>query len=110
MSFGQLKQNFEVGDWVRMGNFGPGNEQIEGRIGRIGGQYTESTICDFYIVILNKPWPTGAVAVVMIESCLEPFDVYGWRVDSPRTMPDGGLCEFRAVPGGSLSSGLVVAP
>jgi len=76
MSFGNAKQDFSVGDWVKLGN-------------TIGG-VTAKDIVDFYIVIMAQPIPkSNWVAISLIETCLEPYDVQRGRMDSLGTMPDG---------------------
>jgi hypothetical protein len=56
---------------------------------QIGG-VTAKDIVDFYIVIMAQPIPkSNWVAISLIETCLEPYDVQRGRMDSLGTMPDG---------------------
>ena len=75
MAFGQTKQNFEIGQFVRIGNMPVGNELNE-MVGRIVGVYAIDDIIDYYIVLLTKKLSyTESIAIVMPEVCLEPFAV-----------------------------------
>lgn len=71
MAFGNVKQNFGVGQWVRIGQ--TTSPELDGMIARVAGKSSEHASCDFYIVLLTKKLSyTGAVAIQMVESCLEP--------------------------------------
>lgn len=68
--FGQLKQNFEIDQKVIIGR--TTDENLDGQTGTIVGK-SFNNICDFYIVLLDIPYPDGTKAINMIESCLSPL-------------------------------------
>lgn len=76
MTYGLLKQNLSLGDFVTIGQMG-GDPTLEGMQGRILGIATEAAECDFYIVMLAEPLPNRA-AVVIIESCLSKIETPPW--------------------------------
>lgn len=86
MTFGLLKQNLSLGDFVTIGQMGSPTEPLEGMQGRILGVASETAECDFYIVMLAKPLPNRA-AVVIIESCLSKEPTPSWWSGSQPLSP-----------------------
>lgn len=85
MTFGLLKQNLSLGDFVTIGQMGSPDEPLEGMQGRILGLATETAECDFYIVMLSKALPNRA-AVVIIESCLSKIPTPPWSSEALRPL------------------------
>lgn len=98
MAFGLLKQDFYMGQWVRMGNM-PTDCELNGMLGRIIGVTNRTAECDFYIVLLSERLSySDVLALPMIESCLEPApDVEYWRMYPDRASINGSDLESRAV-------------
>lgn len=76
MSYGALKQNLSLGDFVTIGQTG-GDAVLEGMEGRILGKGMETAEADFYIVLLSKPLPNRA-AIVITEACLSKIETPPW--------------------------------
>lgn len=68
--FGVLKQNLSVDQRIVMGRTTEAN--LDGKCGTILGKTTED-ICDFYIVLLDEPHPSGQKAIVLTEACICPL-------------------------------------
>jgi len=98
MAFGLLKQNFPVGQFVRIGQ--TTSPELDGMICRVLGTANSTPECDFYIVAFSKALSfTDDVAGVIIESCLEPADdVECRRMGAAGTGPLGSDGQRRAFP------------
>lgn len=68
--FGLLKQNLPVDTKVVMGR--TNDDHIDMKSGTILGKTVEH-ICDFYIVLLDEPYPDGTKAITLPESCISPI-------------------------------------
>ncbi len=79
MSYGVLKQNLSLGDFVTIGQTG-GDAVLEGMEGRILGKGMETAEADFYIVLLSKSQPDRA-AIVITEACLSKIETPPWWSD-----------------------------
>ncbi len=85
MAFGNVKQNFYMGQWVRIGRM-PEGDKLEGMLCRVIGVSSRDSFCDYYIVLLTEKLSyNDMMAITMIETCLEPAtDVQYWRTHSDR--------------------------
>jgi hypothetical protein len=69
LSAGKLKNNFSPNTRIRIAR--TTDPHLDGRHGSIVGVSYNDPHCDFYIVQLDDPLPSGWTALQMIESCLD---------------------------------------